>query len=230
MAPRLIAIGDIHGCARQLDTLLEALELAPDDTVVILGDVVDRGPFSRQAIDRLIELQRHCQLIPILGNHDEMMLAAREGDPHDWLTHYGRATLASYDAPWIDEPLGGIPDEHWAFLESFQPYHESDEHLFVHANLYPELPLAEQPAFMLRWERIEPELAAPHVSGKTVICGHSSQKSGMPLYLEHTICIDTHAHGSGWLTALDVERGRYLRANDAGTLDEGWIDECSPDA
>jgi len=67
---RTLAIGDIHGCDRALDVLLSHLKIAPDDTVVILGDVVDRGPGTRQVVDRLIELEQSCRLVCLVGNHE----------------------------------------------------------------------------------------------------------------------------------------------------------------
>ena len=63
-AERIIAIGDIHGCAAALEGLLEMIEPTSQDLIVTLGDYVDRGPQSKQVIDRLIRLQGECQLIP----------------------------------------------------------------------------------------------------------------------------------------------------------------------
>jgi serine/threonine protein phosphatase 1 len=77
--PRLIAIGDIHGCANALRTLLAAIDPQPTDTVVTLGDYVNKGPDSKGVLDLLIALSGHSQLIPILGNHDELMLQSRQG-------------------------------------------------------------------------------------------------------------------------------------------------------
>ncbi len=56
MNPRTIAIGDIHGCSAALNALLEAIRLSPEDTIVTLGDYINRGPDSRGVIERLIEL------------------------------------------------------------------------------------------------------------------------------------------------------------------------------
>jgi len=66
MPARTIAIGDIHGFAAPLDALLEAVEPTVDDTIVILGDFIDRGPDTRKVIDRLIDLAGSCQLVPII--------------------------------------------------------------------------------------------------------------------------------------------------------------------
>ncbi len=76
MRPRTIAIGDIHGCSRALEAVLTAIGPRPDDVIVTLGDYVNRGPDSRAVLDRLIALEGQCTLVPILGNHDQMLLAA----------------------------------------------------------------------------------------------------------------------------------------------------------
>src|SRR5687767_10529601 len=97
---RVLAIGDVHGCVAALDTLLTAVRPAADDVVVTLGDYVDRGPRSREVLERLIALASSCQLVPILGNHDQMMIDARSGDPDKqwWLEDesFGALTLGSY--------------------------------------------------------------------------------------------------------------------------------------
>lgn len=77
MPNRTIAIGDIHGCSAAFRALLTAISPQPGDTIVTLGDYVDRGVDSKGAIDLLIELEKRCRLVPLLGNHDEMMLEAQ---------------------------------------------------------------------------------------------------------------------------------------------------------
>jgi serine/threonine protein phosphatase 1 len=73
---RLIAIGDIHGCATALKTLMEAIDPQPEDTIVVLGDVVDWGPDSRTCVQQLIDLSTRCNFVLIRGNHEEMLFAA----------------------------------------------------------------------------------------------------------------------------------------------------------
>lgn len=73
MAGRTIAVGDIHGCSRALDTLLDAIRPGSTDTVITLGDYIDRGPDTRGVIDRLIRLAGECTLIPLIGNHEAML-------------------------------------------------------------------------------------------------------------------------------------------------------------
>lgn len=221
---RTLAIGDVHGCTQAWDALLQAVDLQPGDRVVTLGDYVDRGPDSKGVIERLIALDARddVSLIPILGNHDQMMLDAREGRGNDWLRGYGVATLASYGVE--PDALEEIPAQHWAFLERCVDYYETTHHLFVHANVYPDQALADTPTYMLRWEHISPASSSPHQSGKTLVCGHTSQKSGRPLNLGHAVCIDTYAHGGGWLTCLDVYAGFLWMANQAGEVETAWLD------
>jgi serine/threonine protein phosphatase 1 len=235
---RLLAIGDIHGCLRAFDALLEAVSPQPDDLLIALGDHVDRGPDSRGVLDRLIALHAGGRLIALRGNHDVMMLEAHTADDPLWLAVGGKQTLRSYGIPddriealledhdWfdeLDELLAAVPTRHWEFLEEdCIPYYETEKHIFVHANLYPDLPLEDQPDSMLYWEKlIEP---CEHFSGKTMICGHTRQKNGLPLVLGKSICIDTNVYEGGWLTCLDVQTGRMWQANEQGQVRTGTLD------
>jgi serine/threonine protein phosphatase 1 len=140
---RTFAIGDIHGCLRAFDALLEQIAPQRGDLVVTLGDYVDRGSDSKGVLDRLVALRSQCQLVPLKGNHDLMMLAGREDEAHftEWLGCGGKQTLLSYNAPEDWQAFStAIPPTHWHFLqEKCVPYHETDTHFFVHANAYPDL-------------------------------------------------------------------------------------------
>lgn len=217
---RKLAIGDIHGCLRAFDAILEEVDPQADDLLVTLGDYVDRGPDSKGVLDRMLWLQGRCQFLSLKGNHDLMMLGASQDKEHfdEWLKSGGRETLASYKATEDWQSFAeAIPMTHWRFLSDHcVPYHETNEHFFVHANVCPDLPLAEQPDYMLYWEKLEMGTWCPHESGKTMICGHSAQRSGRPLVLDQAICIDTWVYGNGWLTCLDVDLEVYWQANERG--------------
>lgn len=215
---RTLAIGDIHGCSKAFDHMLRLAKVRKTDTIITLGDYVDRGPDSKGVIDRLIWLHTQCRVIPLKGNHEVMMLESRE-DPvryKDWLGHGGRHTLRSY-APGKENPtLQDVPAEHWKFMEEgLLDWHETDTHIFVHAGMEPETPVNEQQALHLFWEFISLNTRA-HGSGKTIICGHTSQQSGRPLHLGHTICIDTFAYGGGFLSCFNVETGEVWQASESG--------------
>ncbi len=222
---RTLAIGDIHGCLRAFDAILEQVDPQADDVLVTLGDYVDRGPDSKGVLERLLELRARCQCRFLKGNHDLMMLGASDDQAHfdEWLKTGGKQTLASYTAAEDRQTFAeAIPMSHWRFLsDDCVPYVETDTHFFVHANVYPDLPLAEQPDYMLYWERLESSAWRPHESGKTMICGHSVQRSGRPLVLDHAICLDTWVYGEGWLTCLDVGSEAYWQSNQRGQTRSG---------
>src|SRR5262249_15668661 len=166
MPPRTIAIGDVHGCSRALEALLQAIQPRPADVLVTLGDYVNRGPDSRRVLDRLIVLERQCHLVPLLGNHDQQLLAAKAGEPgaaFNWLDLGGVATVASYGGQGVTAAdLARIPAKHIAFLERCQGYHEADSHIFVHAQYEPDLAMADQSPHFLRWESLREVTPGPH--------------------------------------------------------------------
>ena len=220
MSARTIAIGDIHGCAVALFALLDRLQPTPRDTIVLLGDYVDRGPDSRAVLERLIALTGQCTVVPILGNHEEMLLAARsDADAlQGWLRCGGVATVDSYGQGTHPR---SFPADHIAFLESCRPYYETDRHVFLHANYDPDGPLDQQTPLMLRWCSLRDSTPARrHISGKTVILGHTPQENGDVLDRDFFVCIDTYCYGGGWLTAMDVEGKTFWQANNAGQFRE----------
>jgi serine/threonine protein phosphatase 1 len=223
--PRLLTIGDIHGCFTALQALVASVPIVDDDLIVTLGDYVDRGPSTREVLDWLIARLAAGRLIPLRGNHEIMQMQARESETEHqfWLKYGGAETLASYSEP-TDARLDDIPASHWHFLEhETRRYHETDTHIFVHAGLVPDLPLEEQPDEALFWQRFY--YPSPHRSGKTMICGHTAQREGVPLSIKHAVCLDTWVYGAGWLTCLDPATGEFWQANQCG---ETRRDRLSP--
>lgn len=216
---RTLAIGDVHGCSTALDALLESVAPRDDDTLVFLGDYVDRGPDSCGVLERLIELSKRRNFVALRGNHDLWMVNARYQKRwfRSWLGVGGKATLESYGV----ETLEPIPAAHWNLLESLRDFHETDQFIFTHASLDGNLPLENQSPESLFWRRVTE--ATPHFSGKTLICGHTSQESGVPLDLGHAICIDTLAYGGGWLSCLDPAALYLWQANQSGETRQGWL-------
>ena len=216
MPSRLFAIGDIHGCATALRTLVTVIDPRPEDTVVVLGDVIDWGPNSRDCVKQLIDLSSRCHFILVRGNHEEMLFAAlkSESDLRSWLDLGGEQTLMSYPYRGGDD---FIDPEHVQFLKANAlDFFETDEFIFVHASYDPNKLMAEQSNTTLQWEFVEPEKMRPHYSGKTVVCGHSPQTGGEPLDLGFLKVIDTDCSRGGWLTALEVGSGRIVQANQLG--------------
>jgi serine/threonine protein phosphatase 1 len=221
---RILAIGDIHGCAQAFEALLDVVRPAPEDLIVTLGDYIDRGPSTRAVLDRLVSLRQSHRLFALRGNHEQMMLEARENREvcSSWLLSGGAATLASYGKGGPGE-LADVPENHWRFLESCVDWFETDRHIFVHANADAFLPMEEQPLYQLLWEKFD--TPPPHRSGKVMICGHTRQLSGWPLNIGHAVCIDTWVYGDGWLTCLDAKSGKFWQASQDWRTREGWLSD-----
>ncbi len=208
---RLIAIGDIHGQSDILQVTLRSIDPQPDDTFIFLGDLINRGPDSKNVIDQIIDLSYNCNVKTILGNHEEMLLGAFLGGKSDhsfWCKFGGDKTLQSYGV----ESVRQIPGSHMMFIRDCLDYYETDDFIFVHAGCDPDLPLQNNSGSVLRWNKLNPSIARLHNSGKTVVCGHTVQKQ--ILDLGHICCIDTGcgAWVGGRLTAIDLLSGKIWQA------------------
>ncbi len=217
---RIYAIGDIHGCAEELDMLLDMIaEDAGDPSnaeLVFLGDYVDRGPDSKGVLDRLIMLQKkRAESVFLKGNHEAIMLDFLS-DPEDmyhWLDWGGEETLQSYG---ISQILGRPPEElaaelktkmpaaHKSFLNSLSLTHAQGDYLFVHAGVRPGVDLADQQEEDLLWIRKRFHNASPKERPDFVVV-HGHQPMKRPLDAGWRIAVDTGACWSGQLTAVVLE-------------------------
>ncbi len=211
---RVIAIGDIHGHSIALEALIEAIKPSVTDEIITLGDYVNRGPDSKGVIEQLIKLREHCRLIPILGNHDEMLLEARKDRyAYDrFVMSGGKETVASYG----DRRLDDIPDSHWDFLESCIDYHEANGFVFTHANLCSYTPLRNQLSSVLRWTGVDEMEICNHQSGKIVVVGHSAGDQIRDFGT--CVCIDTGCGFGGVLTADEPATKKCWQVTEAGRI------------
>ena len=216
MSARTLAIGDVHGCHVALLALLAQVKPTAEDTLIFLGDVVDRGPATKECIDEILRLQDQCVVISLMGNHEEMMLYGLKpgGYQEMWLRVGGAEALASYGGS-IDQ----IPADHLRWLSMLRQVYETPTEIFVHANLEPRMTLANQTGDYLRWKKLAGS-EVPHQSGKRAICGHTPQKDGYPLVFDGWVCIDTDCCRGKWLTCLDVGSDHVWQANEAGQTRE----------
>jgi serine/threonine protein phosphatase 1 len=214
MPGRIFAIGDIHGCARELEVLVESLRLARGDTIAFVGDYIDRGPDSRRVIDLLLDLGRRddVRAVFLRGNHEDMCLAWL-GRPGHWAEAWegngAVATLRSYGADVREgrqAAIAAIPPAHLEFLERLEPWLTTDEHLVVHAGIRPGRRLAEQDEEDLFWIR-EEFIAHPHDLGLTVVFGHTPVRNVL-VDLPYKVGIDTGCVYGGKLTAFELREQR----------------------
>lgn len=218
-----IAIGDIHGCLEPLQRLIQTLHPKPSDTLVFLGDYVDRGLNTKGVIDYLIELNKTLSCVFLLGNHEVLMLDYLAGllSASDWERNGGMATLDSYtDA---DGTLH-IPDAHLDFLNACLPYFDTPDYFFVHGGVNPfrtiEENLRKMTKLELVWERSHLDEVVLNANDykweKTVVCGHTPIPR--PILLEKLIAIDTgcvyNQHSQfGRLTAISLPENHITQVD-----------------
>ncbi|HWP65253.1 MAG TPA: metallophosphoesterase family protein [Candidatus Limnocylindria bacterium] len=210
MAGRVLVVGDIHGCRRELDVLLGALATGAGDTLVFLGDYVDRGPDVRGVVERLVELAARPgpRTVFLRGNHEDMMLGylgrgGRYGEA--FLVNGGDVTVRSYGVrgrPSPERLESALPAEHLAFLLSTTLMHVEGDYVMVHAGVRPDRPLDAQRPHDLLWIRDE-FIAHPHDLGKTVVFGHTPRREVLA-DLPYKVGIDTGCVYGGMLTALEL--------------------------
>ena len=227
---RWYAIGDIHGCYDLFEALAEAIE--EDDkasgpaetTVVLLGDLVDRGPDSRKVIEGARQWQKSRNVRILAGNHEEMFLESFEDKAvlRHFLKHGGRETILSYGIPkkeYNDASISSlqkrlhelVPKKHRKFMQGFEEFVVAGDFAFVHAGITPGVPLEEQKRRDLLWIRerfLAHDAPHPHI----IVHGHTifEDVDERP----NRIGIDTGAFRFGRLTAvvLEGETRRYIQA------------------
>ena len=219
---RVVAVGDIHGCAVALRALIDALQPTADDLLIVLGDAVDRGPDSRGVIEQLLCLREQCELVCLMGNHEQMLLDSFRGlmPERQWHAYGGAETLHSYA---MGDRASMVPNSHLEFLATWRDYFEIENHFFAHGNYLPDLPFEQQPWHQLRWRSLHEVVPRAHQSGKMAVLGHTSNKHGRIVNLGYLACIDTFCHGGGWLTAFDAISGRVWQAAESGECQSGEL-------
>ncbi len=212
---KIFAIGDIHGCLEKLEALMDQIVMdRQNDTLVFIGDYIDRGKYSREVVDYLIRLQNDYKKVVFLqGNHEQMFMNYLEGVNEGlYLGNGGRATLDTYGiliSDDIAERKAKIPEKHMRFFHSLLSYYETDKYIFVHAGLRPELPLKEQAIDDLLWIRFE-FIQNENDFGKTVIFGHTPMRDLM--ISKNKIGIDTGAIYGGKLTCVELPDVKIYQA------------------
>ncbi|MEI8434558.1 metallophosphoesterase family protein [Sphingopyxis sp. CCNWLW253] len=233
---RVYAIGDIHGrddlFAELIESIRADLAARPVEqvTLILLGDLVDRGPQSAEVVERAIGLHREFPDVRLLiGNHEECFLAALTGDVRRlryFMRIGGEATVQSYwnsqvnlsEASFeeVAEILPGlVPAGHVEFLGAGEDVIEIGDYAFVHAGIRPGVPLEKQALSDLRWIR-EDFLEDDRDHGVMVVHGHTIRENVDEW--PNRIGIDTGAYRSGVLTAIVLEGAerRYLRTDPPG--------------
>lgn len=241
---RVYAVGDIHGEASLLASLLMTLEqvFEPDDRLLFLGDYVDRGPDSRGVIDQVIDRRRRYpgRVECLKGNHEHALLEWLRQPSEFWLAAMGGAeTVASYlpdrtiseqqDPTAIARQFAAaLPSEHRMFLDELRLWYRWEGYFFSHAGLNPHRPIEQQTEadfVATHWEDLLPAWHGP----PTLVIGHvptykiGPQYRGKPYLREDIILTDTGSVRTGVLSAVRlpdrlVFQARRLEPNDGAGL------------
>jgi serine/threonine protein phosphatase 1 len=221
---RTLVIGDVHGHLGALQSLLGHVAPGAEDQLVFLGDYVDKGPDVKGTINYLMELSQKFQVIFLRGNHDQMMLDAwyDESKLAVWAGLAGEHPLSGYGDGPLSARWKAVPREHWAFLErTCRDFWETPAYIFVHGGIRPEMAPADESPDRLQWLTLS--TAEPHLSGRTVLCGHSELASGRIADLGHTIGIDTAIADGGWLTCLALDTFEFWQVKAGGEFRQGVL-------
>ncbi|MCD6253932.1 MAG: serine/threonine protein phosphatase [Thermotogae bacterium] len=194
------AVGDIHGCVQPLRRLIDLINPSKNDTLIFLGDYIDRGPDSRAVVNFLLGLSHDHHCVFLRGNHEGMMIDAvvHGNNLTLWYFNGARATVESYGG------INNIPQRHLEFILNTKFYYEEDDFLFVHAGVKPGIPLAEQDPFDMLWIRDEFIYSSWPLNGRRVVFGHTPFLEE-PLIMEDKIGIDTGCVYGGKLSAVRVD-------------------------
>ena len=218
---RVYAVGDIHGCAHLLDGLAKKivgdLKSAPEKSLTIfLGDYVDRGPLSREVLEKLSSGNFPTPCVALRGNHEDLLLQALQDAATigEWRKLGGLETLVSYGVD-VAEVMSGrgyedagrelakkMPDSHVKFLKTLPSWHAIGDYYFCHAGVRPGVELARQDPRDLAWRRDE-FLSSSLAHGAMIVHGHSPVDE--PEFRPNRINIDTGAYATGRLSCLVLE-------------------------
>jgi len=214
---RFFIVGDIHACPQELETLLTALSLQPEDHLVFLGDYVDRGPCAREVVDLLLGMRADvvCAMTFLKGNHEDMFLdfMGYEGNYGEaFLMNGGVKTLASYGCtPFMEAAkiVARVPEAHRTFFRNLDLMAPVGEVLCVHAGISALRPLEEQDPEDLLWIRQE-FIDNPHPLPYTVIYGHTPQRE-VKFDLPYKVGIDTGLVYGGKLSCLEFTEKKLFQ-------------------
>ncbi len=201
---KIFAIGDIHGTFDRLQSLMHKIPIDfAKDTLVFIGDYIDRGPGSVEVVEYLMDLKKQVpETIFLKGNHEEMLEKYLDGtDRFTYLLNGGQKTLDSYLNKTVQSGSFPIPRAHMDFFKSLRLYYETESYIFVHAGLRPKVTLTSQKPEDMLWIR-DKFIYSNYNFGKPVVFGHTPLEK--PLVESNKIGIDTGAVYGNALTCVQL--------------------------
>lgn len=220
MKKRLFAIGDIHGCFDSFKELVEKkIQLQKSDKLILLGDYIDRGDKSKEVVDFILELlENGYDIIPLIGNHEAMLLDANENEKNisKWIQNGGDKTLKSFGI----SSLKDIDSKYFKFFKDLRFYYAFEDYLFVHAGFNDNVLNPFTDFYSMLWNCKE-SYTNPLLAHKTIIHGHnpiSVSKCKKSVFSKFDVinidtgCVYSDKEGFGRLTGYDCYNERILFA------------------
>jgi len=208
----VIVLGDIHGCFNLYESFLDHVRNS-GATVILLGDLIDRGPNDMDVLNRTKDLLQDPEswglqaFYALRGNHEQMFLDAVDG--------YGARLWAQNGGDY--QNLDNLA-YHEDWISQLPIYMTVGETMFVHAGIYPghnpAKAIADGETESLVWMRdpflnTGPEFAEWTHKLKQVVFGHSPLTAPMPYRILDGVCVDTGAYYTGVLTSYNVSRDTF---------------------
>ena len=235
----IYAIGDIHGCLSELTSLHKKILTndkfkIKEDLLIYLGDYIDRGLKSKQAIDQIIKLKnKQIKTIHLMGNHEELMidfLFNKKNNIKNWLNFGADQTFKSYDIEIVEFIKDGFEDniidrlrnvllkkmgsDHIDFLNNLELTYLTEKYLFVHAGIDPNKNITEQTKKDYLWSRSSDFFHKDFKTEKTIIHGHTPEQN--IVNHPYRVNIDTGCYFSGKLSCVclsDLNDSRIFISN-----------------
>ena len=213
---RIIAIGDIHGCAKTFHKLvIDEIRIRKSDTIYCIGDYIDRGPDSKGVIDFILDLRKKgYQIRTLRGNHEELMMESGEDDQayKDWVRNGGDATLKSFGV----SSYADFPPEYKNFFNRTRIYLLNGPYIFVHAglNFGPDDIFKDREAMLwIREFTVDKQKLGDH----KIIHGHTPRPLEAivnperdDVYCLDAGCVYKDRPGHGYLVARNLTDGEWI--------------------
>lgn len=219
---RTIVVGDIHGCYKTLHTLLyDVCEIQPTDTLIFLGDYIDRGPSPKAVVDKILELRRDgFETVTLKGNHEEMLTDAinQPKSLRNWLRNGAQSTLDDFA---IMSP-GFLDDEYIDFFLNLKMFHLTDEFAISHAGFNFEIKNPYSDTHAMLWSRPS-KINRDKIGERRMIIGHTPTPISA---IKESIHNDVIRLDGGCVYHRQVKDLGYLCAFDLSSKELYYTENC----
>lgn len=217
------AVSDLHSCILTFKKALKGINFSKNDSLVIIGDIIDRHPRVKETIDFILQLQKDgYDITVLLGNHEDMMLSCLPDktplmDLNNWYINGGRATVESYGFTYNcgKHWQTFIPQDHIDFLKSLPKIYVTPDYVFVHAslNFYSSDPINNTNSTVALWERGMGKVDNSLIGGRMLITGHTPTpkdkmiemvNGGSHAIIDRGCCFTTFSE-LGYLAVLNLD-------------------------